>query len=200
MKEILGDKDVKQLIKDANRLQEIEAYWAEQDALKKEEEEEPQETIARLKLEKQELAEKQEREKAMTREQKEASRAIESYNSIAGKIVESHGLEGEKADIAKLLLGVDNPFNEVDIADAKAVKEMSGSITKKFSDFIGKIEQAAIDKYAEGKSDLTPISKADTSASETVKKKTPSGKETVDEANADAKSQIFELIKELGAG
>lgn len=200
LKEILGGKDLKQLIKDANRLQEIEAYWAEQKALEQEESEEPHETIARLKKEKQELADKQAREAQMTKEQKEAARAIETYNKSVSKVVESSGLEGEKAEMAKLMLGVDNPFNEIDIDDPKAVREMSGSITKRFSDFVAKIEQAAIDKYAAGKSDIVPITPASTPASEKVLKTRVSGKETIDEANADAKGQLLEMLSQLNTG
>ena len=195
LKEILGAADAKQLKKDSAKLKEIEAYWAKQDEKKKEEEEEPDETKARLKQELQDLKDKIESDKAAATKATEVDNALEGYNNSAEKSITDAGLTGEDADMARLFLGVGNPFNEIDISDMKIVKSSNKSGAEKFSEWLKGVRQTAVDEYAKGKSEIIPITPTEVTppAAETKAGK----EETVDEANKSAKSELLSLMGEL---
>ena len=195
MKEILGSDDLKQLKKDQARLKEIEDFW-ESDRLRKlEEEEEPDETKERLKREIKELKEERVREKSEAEEAYKVRSSLDNYTTVANKSVTDAGLTGEDAEMAKLFLGVGNPFNEIDITDKKTVKESNMSGAKRFKSYLDGIRQKAIDDYAGGKSEMIPVTKIEAPVIEK-----PSGEskvETMDEANESAKAELRQLIGEL---
>jgi len=202
--EILGARDAKtltstiqQLKKDAEYLKEVKAYWAEQEALKQKDELTPEQRAdmseAKLKAYEKEQADK----KAKSVEEQSIKAALESYTEQVDKVVESSGFEGEDAAMAKLFLGVDNPFNEVDITDKKAVREMAKTNAVKLKTFLDGVRQKAVDEYAKGKSKIVPISKVETPGKETVvKKELPLGA-TVEQAFAQAHDEMLEIIKQM---
>jgi len=198
LKELLGARDLNKLTKDADELARVKAFWAEQDEEKLKEEEEPDETIGRrdetIKLkdkEIQELKDSHAREKAADKEANETKGNLKNYTNVAEKSVESVGLKGEDAEMAKEFLGIGNPFNEIDITDSKAVKESNKLSAEKFAKYLADRDQRAIDNYAKGKSDIIPISKTDAPVADPPSKE--SKVETPEEANKSAKSLIMEL-------
>jgi hypothetical protein len=198
IKEVLGQKDANQLIKDANRLKEIEAYWAEQEQLKLEEEEEPEDTIARLKKEKAEIKNSVQQSRKVEAEQKAAIEALDKFADVVDISVTKAGFEGEKADLVKEFLGVDNAFNEVDISDPNAVRGMVNSGIKKLGQIIKTIEQNAVDAYAKGKGEIIPISPSEPAPDTKPGKKVPL-KEGISVEDAFAQSHD-KLIDMLNAG
>lgn len=198
LQELLGDRDANQLIKDAAELKEIKAYWLEQEAVKKEEEEEPADTVERLKREKKELELQYSQKDAKEKEAKEIQATVDRFGKTVKKAVEDAGFEGESAEIAELFLGSNNPFNEVDITDPKAVKEMAKSGAEKLQRFIANVKQQAVDDYAKGKSDLIPITPSDAPAPDKIGKKVPLREGiTVEEAFTDANEELIELAAGL---
>ena len=202
--EILGARDAKtitdktkQLIKDAEYLKEVKAYWAEQEAQKQKDELTPEERAEMSEKQLKEYKQAQADKEAKAAEDQSIKQALESYTGQADKAIEVSGLEGEDAAMAKLFLGVDNPFNEVDITDKKAVKEMAKVNTAKFKTYLDSVRQSAVDEYAKGKSKFVPISTVATPAKEAVKPKELPPGSTIEEGFAQANAIMMEFVKSM---
>jgi len=211
--DILGTRDAKaltstltQLKKDAEYLKEVKAYWAEQKELKQKDELTPEQRAEMSESKLKAYEKEQAARKARAAEEANVRTALKGYTEQVDKMVESTGLEGEDATIAKLFLGVDNPFNEVDITDRKAVREMAKTNAAKFKTFLDGVRQKAVDEYAKGKSKIVPISKVETPAKETVSKKRGIPADvTVDNAYAsksfgDAHDEMMEILNAMQKG
>ena len=195
LQEILGDRDAKILIQDAATLKKYEDHWAKQERIKKEEALDPDERADLYKKELDEHKQQTRQEKESAEQVEQARESIQDFNTRVGGLVDKHGLDEDTAEIAKVFLGVDNPFNEVDILDGKAVREMVDGGVEKLGKFLTDVRQKAVDEYAAGKSKITPISPT------TVHKKPESveKKELPDDASdeqvfAQAKNEILEMI------
>ena len=205
--EILGARDAKtltstitQLKKDAEYLKEVKAYWAEQESQKQKDELTPEQRAdmseAKLKAYEKDQADK----KAKAAEEQSIKDSLKSYTEQVEKAIESSGFEGEDAAMAKLFLGVDNPFNEVDITDKKAVKEMAKVNSAKLKTFLDNVRQKAVDEYSKGKSKIVPISTVATPGKEAVVKKALPPGATVEDAFAQAHDEMMEIIRSMEAG
>ena len=202
--DILGTRDAKaltstltQLKKDAEYLKEVKAYWAEQEKQKQRDELTPEERAEMSEKQLKEYkAEQAAKEKAKA-EEASIKTALKSYTELVDKAIETSGIEGEDAAMAKLFLGVDNPFNEVDITDRKAVREMAKANAAKLKTFLDGVRQSAIDEYAKGKSKFVPISPVETPAKETVKKKELAPGATVEEGFAQAHDEMMEILNSM---
>lgn len=204
--EILGARDAKtltqtiqQLKKDADYLKEVKAYWAEQDRKKKLDELTPEQ---RAEMSEKELADyKKQQAQAKAKNEEEASIkiALDNYSEQVDKVVESLGFEGESAEVAKLFMGVNNPFNEVDITDKKAVKAMAKESATKFKTFVDKIRQGAVDEYARGKSKIVPITKAESPGNPVVTPKPIPKDATVDQVFSQAQDEMLEIIRQMSS-
>lgn len=152
---------------DANKVQAIldksqkwdaaEAHWAEEAARKQEKGETDEETIARLKREKQELQEARRQDKLTQEELGQKATQLKQFNTdVSGMVDATEGLNDAEKGVLKLYLGVNNPMDEVNIGDRKAVRATAEGVISKFTEFISGVRQAAIDDYSEGKSEITP--------------------------------------------
>lgn len=209
--ELLGARDantlveaIKQLQKDAAYLKDVKAYWKEQEELKKREDMTPEQRAEDAEKKLKEFQKDQADKKAKSDEETQLKNAIGEYSTQVEKAVESAGLSGDEAEMAKLFLGVDNPFNEVDITDRKAVRETTRSLTDKFSKFVASVKQKAIDDYAKGKSDLTPspAKKDDGTPApkiDTTKKVDTKGL-SVDQAFGKSYDTMLEIIRAMETG
>jgi len=205
--DILGARDAKtltsiitQLKKDAEYLKEVKAYWAEQEAQKQKDELTPEQRAEMSEKQLKEYKAAQADEKKAKAEEASIKQALNSYTELVDKAIEASGLEGEDAAMAKLFLGVDNPFNEVDITDRKAVRDMAKANAAKLKTFLDGVRQKAVDEYAKGKSKFVPISKAETSAEETVKKRGLAPGATVEEGFAQAHDEMMEILNAMQKG
>ena len=138
--------------------------------------------------------------KAKSAEEQSIKTALSNYTEQVEKAIESSGFEGEDAEMAKLFLGVDNPFNEVDITDKKAVKEMAKTNVAKLKTFLDGVSQKAVDEYSKGKSKIVPISTVVTPAKESVVKKDLPAGATVEQGFAQAHEEMMEIIRSMEAG
>lgn len=194
LSEILGDRDAKQLVQDADTLKQYQAYWAEQERLKEEEELNPDERADKYKKELEDHKRQQAEKEAAEGQVEGAKAAIQDFNTRVEGVVEKHGFDEDTAEFAKMYLGVNNPFNEVDIFDKKAVRIMADEGIIKVDTFLANVRQKAIDDYVAGKSEITPITPTETPEKEAVKKKDIPKDASVDEVFAAARDELLEVI------
>lgn len=197
LSEILGDRDAKQLITDADTLKTYQEYWTEQERLKEEETLDPDERADKYKKELEDFKEGQAARDSAQQQVEGAKDAIKGFNDRVEGIIESQGFDEGTTEIAKMFLGVDNPFNEVDIFDKKAVGAMAADGVEKFKAFVANVRQLAIDEYAAGKSELTPITTTESPEKPTsiTKKEIPKDA-SVDQVFAAARDELLEIITE----
>lgn len=157
-------RQVKGMVKDVNeinhlrerakRLDKIEAYWDRQKEAATRKNEEPDQTIARL-----EKALERERNSRQSVEQAQeeteaAKKALESYNkTVKDYVATLDDVPAKAKPLLELFMGVENPFNEVDITDPIAVKKMAKQLSKKW----GELQKIIIDDYLAKKKDVPPI-------------------------------------------
>lgn len=162
--DLIGTSDankVQSLLDKAQKWDAAEEYWAEQEAKKLEKGETQEETIARLKKEKQELLDAQRTDRKSREAADNKAYHLSRFNDDVSDLVDSTAdLTDVEKSILKLHLGVDNPMDEVDIADRKAVRTTAKDAIAKFTEFIKGVRQAAVDAYADGKSKITPTPQA----------------------------------------
>jgi hypothetical protein len=147
--------DFDEMLESARELERTKAYMAEEKLKKQEADETFEETIARLKKEKQDLKRGFQSKAEQEREMKDAQKVLKNFTStVESSIAASEDLPEEYHDFAKLLMGVGNPANEIDISDKRAVKRMAGDLTKVVNEFA----QRVIQRYRSGKQDAPPMS------------------------------------------
>lgn len=155
LKEILGGRDAAKSMKQVETLESYEEYWAMQEETRKREEETETDTVKRL--EKRAL----EAEKALKirdnelHAAKEAEIALSAFNSDIKNFLKSEEVPDEYRGIFAKFMGVDNPFNEIDITDKAAVRKFAKTMKKELLDH----EQAVIKRYRKGKTDTPVITK-----------------------------------------
>ena len=195
VKELVGDRDAKTLIEDSTTLQQYREYWKKQEEEERLSGETAEEKADRLEKELNETKkEKADREKRET-EEKALVKALEDYETSAIKIVSELGLsDKEESAMAKLLLGVKNPFNDIDLNDRVASKKTITEMASKFKTFLDGVRQKAINEYAKGKSKFVPISENASPSSETVVKKPIPKDASVNDIFKAARAEMHEMI------
>lgn len=197
LQEIVGDRDAKQIIQDAEdakTLKKYNEYWDKQKRIEEDENLDPDEKAEKYKKELDDYKSRQADKQADAEKVKAGKAAIENYNSRVENVIETQSLDGESAKIAKMFLGVDNPFNTVDIFDQKAVKVMATEGLETFTKFLAGVRQAAIDEYAAGKSKIVPITPTETPSQPSATKKKLPEDASVEQVFASAKDELFELL------
>lgn len=158
-----ADIDLDGMVKKAEEFERTKAYLAEQEAQKLEADETFEETIERLKREKRELRDQQRSRTENEKESKQAQRVLKDFTrNVESFIKTSEDLPEEYHDFAKLLMGVGNPANEIDISKPAEVRRMTADLKKIVSDF----EQTVIKRYRSGKAETPPMSSTSESSSE----------------------------------
>lgn len=193
LQELIGTRDAKKLVEDADTLKKYQEYWALQDAQKQEDDEESEETITRLKQEAEDLKKELTQDKEATKATEASKKALKTYENEIGKIVETHSLPKDSNEMLKMLLGMDNPLLDVDITDSAAVQRSAKDVATKFLTFTKTLKQQAIDEYAAGKSKIIPISSTTSAKTSTAKKPLPENA-TTDEVFGQAKNEFLEII------
>ena len=137
----------------AEKLDKYEAYWKDQEERKKRETEYPEQTIARLEeqLKKKEAADKHKEESR--KQQEAAQQALKNYDREVQSLVKEMELPKEQQAFAMEFMGVNNPFNEIDITDRKAINRMVADQKKKLEAF----KQSVIQDYIKGKETIPKV-------------------------------------------
>jgi len=198
LKDIIGPRDAKKVVESADTLERYNRAWAEQDAKAKEESETPDETVARLKRENQELRRAKDGENERAQEIRNQERVLKEFNSTVDDIVNADNDLGEDGRIlVKLLLGVDNPSGEIEPGNKKAVKDTSKAMIGKVKGFVSKVQQDAINKYAKGKLKITPITKSDTDTTNVSASPRSLKGLSVEDTFAELNKQVLEMVRNL---
>ena len=188
---LIGKRDAKQLVEDADYLAKVKEFWKEQDELKKQEDETYEDTAKRLAKDKKELEQKlkdrdkEEASKKARREvEKNTERLISSFNTtVNAEVDKAKDLPKEYKSFLKEYLGVDNPANEIDIGLKPEIRSMAREGIKKFQD----LEQVIIRRYLDGKIEVPKITTTDGS-------QTPVDGEKKVKSMKEARSALYEAF------
>jgi len=190
----LDGKDLKQLVKDQEKLKKLLVKMEKDEQAVNEEDETLDETVERLKRENKDLKGARSKAETKQKEHDDSVREIQAFNSEVSKVLENEEVPKEHQNVLKVFLGVDNPADEVNTGNKREIRRMAKEGVKKFNDFVETVQQKAIDDYAAGKGKVTPIGKAKVVPKEAEKKEAPKG-QTSDEY-FDAKRK--ELLEAYG--
>ena len=157
-------QNIDELMEKATTFDQYQEYWGYQDELKKREDEEPDETIKRLEGKIMEGKRVQEDEKKSKAEAAEAEKAIKTYEREVKSLVRE-AVGKEESGFINEFFGVDNPFNEIDITDTKAIEKMVKEGVKKKETY----DQMVIKKYLAGKTEVPDIPSGDTTVPDVPK-------------------------------
>lgn len=200
LREIVGDRDAEKMMADADAMANTRAFWAQKKAEERESEELPEETIARLKRERQELQDRYARDIEDREAIAESQRAIKDFDSTMANLTTADTEFADDNELALLVLGVNNPATEVDPTDRKAVKQTGAQLLTRLKQLLAKRDQAVIDRYVAGKTSITPIKETSaTTGSPSIKHEREPLKAgtSLDDANALAKKQAVEILSKL---
>lgn len=201
LKKLLGKRDPKKVVDDAEYADRVRKNWEQQKREAQLKDETPDITITRLEQENAKLKEEYESYKASREDQEHAQQVIKGFNTEVDRVIQAAEVQlpEPELNILKLVLGVDNPSNSIDIEDTVAVRKMAKDGISKFQATIKAIKQAAIDEYVAGKSKLavdTTTQGAPTSPSQGVTHQPLSKDATPDSAFAQAKKEFAEILFE----
>lgn len=152
MKSKIGDADLDEIMESHETLKAYRREWAKQEREKLKEKESPEETIARLEREREDLERQMAKGEQRRKQSEAAKRHLEEFaRTVVSTIEADEAIPEEYRPFAAALLGVKNPINDVDIRDKAAVrkawKAYGARVVKDF-------EQAVIRRYREGKAAL----------------------------------------------
>lgn len=155
----LGDLDLDEVLEDAKTLKSYQEYWAAEDDKKKGDDEDEDDAVAKLQKEVDALKSGKDDEDRRTRALQDSERIIEEFNTEVTSLVEKdEEISEDYRPFVNEFLGVNNPANDIDISDSKAVRKMAKDGAKKFTDFIKKVKEDGAKEYREGKLEIPPIS------------------------------------------
>jgi len=200
LKQALGDKDPKQLLESASKLEKINQHWSTEEEQKKRQTETAEQTLARLEKDHQ----KTQREFAQYKESVESKqvseRLIAQYNTDINAILgmSETPISDHERQLITQIMAVDNPIIDVDINDRRAVRETAKTVLGKVQGTLQSIKQAAIDEYVAGKSKYTPGSRVSAPAQEPAKPATAATATqkpmSVDDTFALANQELLEIV------
>lgn len=147
----LDEDRLETLIERANKMDQVEEYWAAERERQRRAEEDPEETATRLEKENAEL-----KQRLSGKNELDASkRALEAFEKKTRKFIETAVKDLDKDERAafEFFMGVNHPFGEIDITNEHQVNKMGKQVQKA----IEGIEQRAIKKHIEGKKNLVKI-------------------------------------------
>jgi len=154
LKDQLGDVDLEELKKNSALLKKYQKHWAKEEEAKKEDGETPEETIARLKKQNEQLDRKRRDEAEMYENAEADKRALNNFNSTVTKAVDALSVPSAMRPFLLKALGVNNEINEVDMSDKVGIKRITKAAFKDMKE----LQQAFIKDYLKGKTEIPKIS------------------------------------------
>ncbi len=168
-KKVLGkqvDLDrLDEILAKAKKMEEVEAYWKDQEEHKRRQDEDPEETVRRLESELKKRDSLEARKRAEQEQTQNAKRAIASYEREVDTLIHDLEVPKEQRGFVSEFFGVGNPCNDIDITDRKAVKRMVQDGLKKKEAY----DQAVIKQYLESKKGLPAMTSTAGASAETNK-------------------------------
>lgn len=147
MRDALQGHDIEDLLQNAGQMKRYEAYWAEQKESQLRESEEPEETIKRLENKLKEKSDKETEFESRRKESEEAEQVITTFNNVTSSLVDDDtDIPDTHKSLLKLLCGVNNIMNEIDIRKKPDIKRMKKEHLKVINKFAEQILAAAVKK------------------------------------------------------
>lgn len=163
----IGDNDLEELVENSNTLKKFQREWAKQEREKLKDNETPEETIARLEKENEDLQHKSKKEREQIKASQTAKKAIEAFGSTVNNVIETGDVPKSWQKHIAEFMGVGNPINEVDIEDKAVVRKLTKEGIKKMNAFA----QLVIQEYRNGKVQIPAVTTTQTPPSDTNKPK-----------------------------
>lgn len=196
----LKGRDVDEILEAADKYKDAQSrYQRDQDA-KRFENESPEERVTRLEKQNADLQTALDRERSQRQQLIDSQEAIENYSTEVDRVLDS--LEDPFSDneraLARLLMGVDNPANMIDIEDRAAVRKTAKSAAGTLQRFIKSVKQAAIDEYTQGKSKLTTTTRTsdagDVSGADKKPSKAADPNASINDVFGEAEAEFAEVL------
>jgi len=187
LKDDVGDANLEELKEHSALLKRYQKVWAEDKEKEREDNETPEETIARLKKEKLEERRKFKEQEAEQEKFQENKRALTFFtNTVKSTIKAQEDLPAAYHNHLTEFLGIENEIHEIDLEDKTAIKRITKSAAKKIMAF----EQDVIKRYIKGKAKVVKMTtSSDSTPPETKKVK------TLKEARGILKSRLDKIFK-----
>lgn len=154
----VDEETLEALIEKATKMDQVEAYWAQQRDAQRLSEETSEETAQRLANENRLL-----KQRLSGKEEVDSSRqALDTFEKKTQAFIEDSvkDMTKEERDDIKFFMGVEHPFGEIDITRDADIKKMGKQVLKT----VERIEQRAIKKYLDGKLKIPKIGSSATTA------------------------------------
>jgi len=177
------------LITKSAKLDSYEAYWAEQKKRAQKETEDPSERAERLERELDFERSQKRQEQEVKKHQEDIKRSLQNYESEVRTLINEVDIAKEHAPFILELFGVNNPSNDVDITDKKAIKKLVTDGIKRVEAF----KQSVIAEYLTEKKGVVKTG----SSSESVTGDKPI-RIGLKDAHKIAKEQITNLFRGTG--
>jgi hypothetical protein len=144
---------IDEIVAKAQKLDKYEAYWRDQEELKRKDTESSDETIARLEreLRNRDLSARQRTE--AQREAQRAKDAVDGYEREVKNLIREIEVPKEQREFTLKFFGVGNQANEIDITDRKAIKKLIQDGVKEKEAY----DQAVIKAYLNTKQDIPKV-------------------------------------------
>ncbi len=147
-----------EIIAKANKLNQYEAYWAEQEEKKRRQTEDPDSTIARLENALRSKSVKEQQREYERYQAEQAKAAIQGYDSEVKNLIKEMEMPKDQQDFILEFMGVGNPANDIDITDKKAIKRLAADAVKKKEAY----DQAVIKAYLASKGAVPKVGSSTT--------------------------------------
>ncbi len=149
----------------ADTLDKYQKYWAQQEELRKRGMETPEQTIARLQAEREDLNNRYSAKEKAEQDAKEAKKAIAFYEGeVKSQINSIEDLSTEAKDFLAYTLGVGNECNDINITDKKEIRRITQQSVKKMNNLIKAIKDEGIREYLAGKASIPNVPSTDGTA------------------------------------
>ena len=145
LSEALEGHNIEELLENSKEMARINAYWAEEREKKTRESETESETINRLENTLEEERTTKTEAQVQQEEADEAGKVLKTFSNYTTSIIDDDpDIPDTHKEIMKLVCGVNNPMNEIDIRKKPDIKRMKKDNFKIVEKFAQKLIEAAI--------------------------------------------------------
>lgn len=150
-----------EIVTKAETLTKYEKYWKQQEELNRQNAEAPEQTIERLKRERDEINNKYTAKELSEKEVREAKQSVVFYEGEVKNLLETAEISKSEKEFLAWSLGVGNECNEIPITDKKSIKRVLNDGIKKYENLVKTIKDEAIKDYRAGKVSIPSVASTD---------------------------------------
>ena len=171
-KKVSGKKvdldNLDEIVAKAQKLDQVQKYWDQQAKLKQLGQETPDQSIARLTRELEEVENERSRQEQSEAEARDLKKAVSFYESeVKSQLEELEDLSPVEKNFLAFSLGINNECNDINITDKRAIKKVLNDGVKQYQSLVKAITDKAIKEYREGKTSIPSVPPTDGAAATT---------------------------------